>query len=156
VIKYPNQASFKRIYFSVFSYILVDAIYANCYFVFMSDEHLKKLLELKKQELLKKIDYLQSNVAAIDSAIDVFKNLPKITNPEEIRLREMILTAIKSAPQEFTLRDIEMSIAAQCIAGQETPKVSIASSFWKIVNEELKYPIVQKGEGRRPTIYRKP
>src|SRR5580698_6110779 len=114
----------------------------------MTNEEMKAELERKKLELLNKINVLHSNVAVINSAIQVFSTNPPI-NPEELRLREMILRAIESAPMEFSLRDIESNIAAQCIAGQDTPKTSIASSFWKIANEELKLEVIQKGEGRR-------
>ena len=120
----------------------------------MTNEQMKQELERKKQELLNKIDVLHSNVAVIDSAIQVF-SIGQTIMPEEIRLRGMIYKAIEAAPEQFSLKDIEHHISIQCLAGQDTPKVSIASSFWKIANEELKLPIVQKGEGRRPTIYRK-
>jgi hypothetical protein len=118
----------------------------------MKDDELKEQLLIKKETLERQISVLQSNVAAIESAIIVFSGKGKPTESE--RLRDMILEAIKHAPQEFTLNDIERSIAIQC-TGDTVPKVSIASSFWKIANEEMKLPIVQKGEGRKPTIYRK-
>jgi DNA-directed RNA polymerase specialized sigma54-like protein len=119
----------------------------------MKDSEIKEQLLVKKELLEKQIGILQSNVAAIKSAILVFDNkAPKPTENE--RLREMIFTAIKQAPPEFSIRDIERNIAIQC-SPDTLPKVSIASSFWKIANEELKLPIVQKGEGRRPTIYGK-
>lgn len=121
----------------------------------MTNEEMKAQLEQKKRELLNQINVLHSNVAIINSAIEVFSIDGPTFNPEALRLREMILLAIKAAPNEFSLRDIEANIAAQCLNGQETPKTSIASSFWKIVNEEMKLPVIQKGEGRRPTVYRK-
>jgi hypothetical protein len=119
----------------------------------MKDSEIKEQLLVKKELLEKQIGVLQSNVAAIQSAILVFDN--KASKPtENERLRDMILFAIKHAPKEFTVNDIERSVAIQCTT-ETLPKISIASSFWKIANEELKLPIVQKGEGRRPTIYRK-
>jgi hypothetical protein len=122
----------------------------------MIDERMIRRLERKKKDLLRKIDIYRSSIAAIDAAILVYKRIDDEPLSDDLKLREMIFLAIKYAPKDFSLRDIERNVAIQCAATNESfPKASIASSFWKIVNEEMKLPKIQEGSGRRPTIYRK-
>jgi tartrate dehydratase alpha subunit/fumarate hydratase class I-like protein len=122
----------------------------------MKDEELLKELERKKSEYERKIEICQSNIAAISSTIFVLKHSDATTDVDG-SLRQMILTAIEHAPREFSLRDVEEFILRTYPETRKsnTVKSSIASSFWKIVKEEMKLEIVDKGSGPKPTIYRK-
>jgi len=118
------------------------------------------MLEIKKQELLHKIKILQEDVVAINSAIVVFDHFPKdpiskARTIHDIAIREMVFFAIRQSPDEFTIRDVERIIAVN-YKTESVSKKSIASSFWKIANEELKLQVVKEGGAKRPAIYRKP
>jgi hypothetical protein len=123
----------------------------------MSDENLKRQLEEKKRELTvqfqRQSDIFQSNIAALDSAILVIdgKTQPK---QESGKLRDEILEAIKACQNEFSIRDVSRIIALRN-PGKIISQSSLAGSFWKIVTEELKCPIVTPGVGRNPTLYAK-
>jgi hypothetical protein len=124
----------------------------------MSDEDLKKQLELKKQELTiqfhRQADVYQSNIAAIDSAIRVIDGQVHIESSEPGKLRDVILDAIKIAPVEFSIRDIARIIALKN-PGNPISQQSLAGSFWKIATQELKLPLIKEGAGNQPAIYRK-
>jgi hypothetical protein len=119
----------------------------------MNDDELRQQLELKKEELRQTFI---SNIAALDSAILVIKKKGAAEIPEldSSKLRDVILFAIKQAPRQFSIHDIE-NIVTLHFPDESFPKTSLASSFWKIVTEELKCPIVTPGSGRNPTVYLK-
>lgn len=124
----------------------------------MNDAELKEQLELKKQQLTidfqKVASIYQSNIAAIDSAIIVLDGKNQGGDYESKPLRDKILDAIQAAPMEFSIRDIARILAMRS-PGKAISQQSIASSFWKIVTQELKLPLIREGAGNQPAMYRK-
>ena len=124
----------------------------------MKNAEIKEQLELKKREWQAQIAVCQSNISKLDETIKTIEVMGEPSSPDTgiVRLRDAVDFAIKGAPTEFSIKDIQEIIAIR-FPSAKFSSGSITTTFWKIVMEQIgsSFEKAREGAGNQPTIYRK-
>jgi hypothetical protein len=130
----------------------------------MNDVDFKRELADRRARLVKESNRILDQIKACDALLQTLGEPQDQTHMPFVRLEEspkhgrvsvsdMVDSAILSLPKELSLADI-MDCIRMKYSAEMPDKKTVASTFWKTAKAR-NFKIVQKGHGRKPTIYSK-